>query len=455
VEHVRRVRSCLQIELPSCHFDEEVIHHFATVLEDEEALSQEALELMWAPLLIAGDACQNYEDASLVCARLLRRLQEQCVDGIDSPGDARPLPQDIQAWLELANLTQYSEETRQWCETKNVSSQEEMLKVWEELRDALPLKRVEKQRFEKFARQASANRPQADGAFGPAADRNRYLLAEERGRGATAKVYRCTRGNDVYAVKVVELLKSRSDDKQRKLMMAEREVKILQELRHEKIVNLIEIFEEPGVKLYMVMEYMPEGDLFKWIQNYKAFNDELSRSIFLQVVDGLKYMHEKNVIHRDLKPENILVKEKLRTGDLQVKLSDFGHSKLIDGISVAATWGVGTPEYLAPEVRDARKAKKGYNHSVDLWSLGVLLFVMLHGVYPFQFGQQFSDASLKEVPLCFKGPQLKGRACEEAQDLIRALVVLEPSNRLPLTQCEAHRWCWVPPYGATPGRVTG
>mmetsp|Transcript_36096 Transcript_36096/g.82905 ORF Transcript_36096/g.82905 Transcript_36096/m.82905 type:complete len:444 (-) Transcript_36096:83-1414(-) len=437
-ERVRRVRTCLQIELPSCHFEEEVIERFATVLEDEEALSLERLVQDWEPFLISSNACMNSEDASSWCERLLRRLQEQCVDGIDNPADAQRLPQDIQNWLENAGLTHYAEETREWCKKNSKTNLVEMLEVWQELRDALQMKKIEIKRFENYAR------PQAEGAFGPPADRNRYMInlkEEVLGKGGFAEVRKCKRGNDVYAVKIVDLRKT--DAKQRTMIMAEREVKILQELRHEKIVSFIEMIEEPGAKLYMVMEYMPLGDLLQMICQYKVFKDALSRSIFLQVVDGLKFMHEKKVIHRDLKPENILVKEILDSGDLLVKLTDFGHSKPIDGSVGQHTVGQGTPQYMAPEVSQ-RKGK--YDYAVDLWSLGVLLFVMLHGVYPFE-----KPPKGEEVPLCFECHRLKATAKEEAQDLIRALVVREPSRRLSLAKCEAHAWCLS--SGASPARL--
>jgi len=450
-EHVRRVRSCLQIELPSCHFDEEVVEELAQDLVDEEALGKplelDVLVEHWSPYLIAANACQNFEDAPELCARLQRHLQEQSAETFAGSDGWQPLPEEIQAWLESAGLEHYAEDTRRWCHQKGIASKEAMLEAWESLGDTLPLKKAEKRRFEKIAR------PRPENAFGPPADPCKYQkLPDLLGRGATAEVYKCVRVDTTvtYAVKIVNLQRSRMDD-QLRAKMTDREVTISQQLRHPRIVTLIDVFEDPGVRLYMVMEYVAEGDLFKWITQKLAFQDSLARFVFKQVVEGLQHMHSKNIIHRDLKPENILVEKELPSGDLQVKLSDFGHSKLInEGYGVATTCGVGTPEYLAPEVRNERKAQQGYNHTVDLWSLGVLLYVMLHGVYPFKAGQQFPEG--KEVQLGFDNKSLKGRASQDARDLMTKLIVVNPQQRLPLSDCEVHRWCMTPDGSAAPRR---
>merc|ERR1719191_1439783 len=131
------------------------------------------------------------------------------------------------------------------------------------------------------------------------------------------------------------------------------------------------------------MELVGGGELFDHIVGRGRLPEDEARYVFLQIVEGLKYIHSKNIIHRDLKPENILIDQKhSRQGLLEVKLSDFGHSKLInDGYSTALT-RVGTPQYWAPEVSDPAKAALGYTQAVDLWSLGVVLYVMLIGSYP-------------------------------------------------------------------------
>merc|ERR1712190_168381 len=132
------------------------------------------------------------------------------------------------------------------------------------------------------------------------------------------------------------------------------------------------------------------------------------------------YIHSKDIVHRDLKPENVLVDDRRSRGELlEVKLSDFGHSKLInDGYSTAISSRVGTPQYWAPEVSDPRRAALGYDFSADLWSLGVVLYVMLAGSYPFEKG----EPSYKNVK-------------DSAKDLITSLFRREPSERISLSRC--------------------
>jgi len=271
--------------------------------------------------------------------------------------------------------------------------------------------------------------------FGPQDNPYVLLVDDPLGSGVTATVYRCVRRlnpQEYFAVKVIDLTWLRlSRDPTGALDKLRRETVILFTLKHAHIVSLLDVIETHE-RLYLVMELVEGGELFDDIYRNGCLSEPQAHYVFLQLVDALKYIHSKGVVHRDLKPENILVdRRESRPGLHEVKISDFGHSKLIDGVSTAHTRNLGTPQYRAPEVSDAGRCATGYDETVDLWSLGVVLFVMLEGTYPFDRGwQQQAKVQFRE----------HSKTSKEARDLINALIQFEPRNRLPLDKCVKHPW---------------
>lgn len=392
---------------------------------------------------------------------------------------------ELASWLEKLRLTQYSSSARSWCTSMGAVNFSEVLENWEDFVTELKLKPLERKRVEKDVNSrkpapaatggaavvatpsapatpspspvspptptvpaqtpSSAVHPQK-GSFGPAEDPHRYQLLEELGQGVTATVYRCKRGEDFFAVKTISLAKLRLQRNfQRTTDLLNREVQILFKLRHPRIVSLLDVVEEYD-KLHLIMELVvggPEGvELFDYIVARGSFTEPVARYVFLQIVDGLAFIHQKDIVYRDLKPENILVDEKAsnrKEGLFEVKLSDFGHSKLInDGYSTALT-RVGTPQYWAPEVNDPVKAAKGYDQTVDLWSLGVVLYVMLIGAYPFDGVGEPIEEQIRRARINFRpinGRELSGKA----QNIIRELIRVEPKTRLTLDGCRNHAW---------------
>lgn len=268
--------------------------------------------------------------------------------------------------------------------------------------------------------------------FGPPGDP--YTIGARLGRGVSATVYRCSRGRDVFAVKVILLAKLRLQPNfARILEKVHRESTILFAMRHSHIVSLYDVYETRE-KLYLVMEYVEGGELLGELNrggSSLALPEHEVRYIFLQLVRGLRYIHSKGVVHRDLKLENVLVDRRAsRPGLVQVKISDFGHSRLVnDGYSTALTHGVGTPQYWAPEVATMAPSPHGYDERVDLWSLGVLLHVMLVGMYP------------SPPPVNFRADS---SVSPEAQRLVQGLMQVEPDCRLTLNQCLRHPWVMMP-----------
>uniref|UniRef100_A0A5B7AQ77 non-specific serine/threonine protein kinase n=1 Tax=Davidia involucrata TaxID=16924 RepID=A0A5B7AQ77_DAVIN len=202
----------------------------------------------------------------------------------------------------------------------------------------------------------------------------RYEIGKLLGHGTFAKVYlaRNIQTNENVAIKVL--------DKEKILkggLMAhiKREISILRLVRHPNIVQLFEVMATKA-KIFFVMEYVRGGELFNKVAKGRL-KEQIARKYFQQLISAVGFCHARGVFHRDLKPENLLLDE---NGDL--KVSDFGLSAVSDQIRQDGLFHTfcGTPAYVAPEVL----ARKGYDAAkVDIWSCGVILFVLMAGYLPF------------------------------------------------------------------------
>eukprot|EP00826_Nyctotherus_ovalis_P018819 TRINITY_DN15699_c0_g1_i3.p1 TRINITY_DN15699_c0_g1~~TRINITY_DN15699_c0_g1_i3.p1 ORF type:complete len:348 (+),score=73.43 TRINITY_DN15699_c0_g1_i3:68-1111(+) len=202
-----------------------------------------------------------------------------------------------------------------------------------------------------------------------------YNIGVQIGKGAYAivksGVHKAT-GKKV-AIKVYE--KSRIADVQRKSCV-EREIKILQRLSHDNIVHLYETIDSSR-QLFIIMELIKGRSLYSYVHSKKGskLDERESMRIFSQIASGIDYCHKNNVTHRDIKMENMLLDEKCNA-----KIIDFGFSICSNSTQKLKIF-CGTPSYMAPEI----VMKKEYaGPPTDVWSLGVLLFAMLCGCFPFR-----------------------------------------------------------------------
>mmetsp|Transcript_24103 Transcript_24103/g.58614 ORF Transcript_24103/g.58614 Transcript_24103/m.58614 type:complete len:690 (-) Transcript_24103:256-2325(-) len=274
--------------------------------------------------------------------------------------------------------------------------------------------------------------------FGAADDL--YTLGDEIGRGASAVVYKCVRQQtgETLAVKCVDTRWQRlAANRDRELVKLKREMDILRKLRHPRIVNLVNIFEEAD-QAYIVQELVTGGELFDEILRQGSLTEVETRNVMQQLVEGLTYLHQEGVVHRDLKPENILVSARTDEG-LQIKIADFGLSKATLSVSPMRTM-VGTPQYWAPEVVRAHQTNEPYDHRADMWSVGVLMYVMLAGKYP--FSDRESMKSERGAP-AFKGPKWT-KVSADAVQVIKGLLEAKVENRLTLQALTRHPWLGLP-----------
>ncbi|KAI8074190.1 camp-dependent protein kinase 2 [Gongronella butleri] len=212
-----------------------------------------------------------------------------------------------------------------------------------------------------------------------------------------------------YAIKV---LKKTEVVRLKQVEHTNNEKHILESVAHPFLVNMWGTFQDT-VNLYMVMDYVPGGELFSILRRSQRFPDHVAKFYAAEVVLALEYLHSKDIIYRDLKPENLLL-------DAQghIKITDFGFAKHVPDI----TWTLcGTPDYLAPEVIQSR----GYGKAVDWWSLGILIFEMLAGHPPF-----FDDDHLKLYEKILAG-RIKWPSYFDphAKDLLKRLLTSDLSKR--------------------------
>jgi len=208
------------------------------------------------------------------------------------------------------------------------------------------------------------------------------------------------------------------------------EIDILGSIDHPNVVNMHAIFDTEDI-LFIVMELMEGGELYEEIVKRKTFTEADASQLVRQLCEALQYLHKRGIVHRDLKLENLLLKKK---GGLEIKLADFGLSKLYSGAALQTACG--TPFYVAPDVL----LGSGYGPPVDMWSVGVLLYVLLSGRLPFAAD---SDAELFRLiiagNLVWKSPQFD-TVSEEAKDLIKKLINVNEEERWTATQALEHPW---------------
>ncbi|MCJ1469049.1 camp-dependent protein kinase catalytic subunit [Pseudocyphellaria aurata] len=240
-----------------------------------------------------------------------------------------------------------------------------------------------------------------------------FTIKRTLGTGSFGRVHlvQSNHNHRFYAVKV---LKKQQVVKMKQIEHTNDERKMLQKVKHAFLVTLWGTFQD-SKNLYMVMDFVEGGELFSLLRKSQRFPNPVAKFYAAEVTLALDYLHSMHIIYRDLKPENLLLD---RHGHL--KITDFGFAKEVPDI----TWTLcGTPDYLAPEV----VASKGYNKSVDWWSLGILIFEMLCGFTPFWDGGS---------PMKIYENILKGRVKyppyihPDAQDLLQRLITPDLTKRL-------------------------
>eukprot|EP00830_Metopus_es_P017914 TRINITY_DN6067_c0_g2_i2.p1 TRINITY_DN6067_c0_g2~~TRINITY_DN6067_c0_g2_i2.p1 ORF type:complete len:423 (+),score=78.40 TRINITY_DN6067_c0_g2_i2:63-1271(+) len=198
------------------------------------------------------------------------------------------------------------------------------------------------------------------------------------------------------------------------------------------IVKLYEFYSDSKY-YYMVTEYVDGGELFDEIQRRKGFSEEMAADITGQLLSSIVYCHERKIVHRDLKPENILIDE-VTESKIKIKVIDFGTAESFKTNEKLKTT-MGTPYYIAPEV-----LMKSYDEKCDIWSCGVILFILLSGIPPFN-GPTDEDImkSVKKGKYNFNNAIWEDIS-ESAKDLIKKMLEFIPAKRIAAKDAYCHEW---------------
>ncbi|ORC87843.1 putative protein kinase [Trypanosoma theileri] len=257
-----------------------------------------------------------------------------------------------------------------------------------------------------------------------------YELLEEIGKGGYGTVWKCCRRHDAlkrpYGVKIIN--KPQAGARGLKEVMGEVETMSL--LSHPNIVRLEETFQDDE-HLWIVMEYMPGGELQRALRRDGFFSETQARRIATQLLLALEFIHQKGIVHRDLKPENCLLSE----GDLVCKISDFGFAVLVGSDQCLMSF-CGTTVFMAPEIF----SDTNYGKPVDMWALGVIVYLMITGEYPFtgRTSKEVTEA-IREARYDLKSEKLI-EASSALRDFIPKLLEIDPNRRYSAREALKHPW---------------
>ncbi|XP_054161595.1 twitchin-like isoform X2 [Oppia nitens] len=255
-----------------------------------------------------------------------------------------------------------------------------------------------------------------------------YDILEEIGTGAFGVVHRCRekKTGHIFAAKFIPV----SHPLEKSIIR--KEIDIMNQLHHMKLIRLHDAFEDDD-EMVLIYEFMSGGELFERItdEGYKMSESEAQHYV-RQIIEGVKHMHEKNIIHLDLKPENIMCQKKSSN---QIKIIDFGLATKLNPHEVVKI-STGTAEFAAPEIAE-REAVGFYT---DMWAVGVLTYVLLSGLSP--FAGENDIETLKNVKSCdwdFDAEKFKN-VSEEAKDFIKKLLTKNKDKRMTAHECLEHQW---------------
>lgn len=264
---------------------------------------------------------------------------------------------------------------------------------------------------------------------------NRYVLDKAVfGEGGYGKVF--VARDKQYANRCVAVKRVTKTGNVERTQAFHDEIRIMKDLDHPNICKLLETFEKDR-HIFFVMEFCPGGELFDRIMKQGNVSESVTIDVITQVGAALCYAHGRSIAHRDIKPENIMFCSK-DPDDHQIKVIDWGLSVSFAGGEVMRT-AVGSTTYAAPEVLRCRN-QTAYTQACDVWSLGVVAYVMLCGKPPFWGSnvQHLRRAEEEKYPL--DGELWDNKITVSAKDFIRALLKADPKTRLTTQQVVSHPW---------------
>jgi serine/threonine protein kinase len=263
-----------------------------------------------------------------------------------------------------------------------------------------------------------------------------YDMKSVLGTGGYAVVWSATHRatREEFAIKVMKATaSSRPSDDEVSVEEIKNEIEVMKKLEHPNVIHVKEYFVQSG-KFYIVMSCLRGGELLDALLDLGNYNEEDAKTIARQLLDALAYMHVNNVTHRDLKLENLLL---ARPNDISsVVIADFGLARNAKTARQVFSTQCGTPSYVAPEIL----LGKPYTPAVDVWSIGVILYTLLIGSFPFaNDDQQTLFRIICSGQMDTSQPEW-GQVSDEVKDLLKGLLDVNPASRLTAADALNHTW---------------
>jgi len=253
-----------------------------------------------------------------------------------------------------------------------------------------------------------------------------YDVGEKIGSGSYGIVVkaRSKMTGEIVAIKIIKRTMLTNE------ILLEREIQVMKSITHPNIIRLIDVFDDSST-VCIVMELINGGDLFDKIQERQHFSEQDASSVIRQILEAVRYLHDHNIAHRDLKVDNILCSNE--NHDFHIYVADFGLSRFFSDDAMMIS-RVGSVEYAAPEILLGQP----YSKACDLWSIGVVTYILLTGMFP------FSDPSptvlMEKITHCIYKWEDNLEISDTVRDFVAHLLYTDPNRRVTAEQALEHPW---------------
>ncbi|OMJ66211.1 hypothetical protein SteCoe_37032 [Stentor coeruleus] len=257
-----------------------------------------------------------------------------------------------------------------------------------------------------------------------------YTIIKEINQGNSAIVFLAEGLEDHKQFAVKNITKAHILESPQNILSLISEIEVMRKISHPHLMTLHKVYESNST-ISLVMDFLPAGDFFQRLQHKHRFPESLSAKLMTNLLDALFYLHSNHIIHRDLKPENILMISK--DNDYDFKICDFGLSCINKDVQFLQC---GSPGYIAPEILN----RQSYTNKVDIFSAGVILYIMLSGYSPF-IGKDIDDVLMKNKECKIRvNKKPWNKVSELGIDFVKRLMNPDPNCRLSAEEALRHLW---------------